>query len=316
VPVGGPTTAAPTITVAASVPVIAPAAAAVPAIASPRLTPGIVALVSSGPVSQEPMRTAEENLESARQRLAEFEQQLNQLRRERTRLDLERAQAELKARQGAWAAELEALRRRHEETLKLVDMGGATQVAVSQLRAQIAAVERDMRTAEAEMKFRSAVTALESREVEQTREYAQRPQERAAAVRALEITKERQAQQTARLEESLKALDREFGQQAVAGARQTPLIEQSTVVLSGPDARVRTGDVVIAEIDGEDQLPRAYVVSSNGTIRLPLLGAIRVEGLTAVEIESAVARQLTDRRLGTGSRIHVTLRRPRTAGER
>ena len=62
--------------------------------------------------------------------------------------------------------------------------------------------------------------------------------------------------------------------------------------MSDPGARVRTGDVLVVEIAGEPDFPRAFAVAADVAIRLPLMGSLRVDGLTASEVADALARRL------------------------
>ena len=81
--------------------------------------------------------------------------------------------------------------------------------------------------------------------------------------------------------------------------------------VSDATAQVRVGDILLVDIAGEDQLPRWYVVAANGTIRLPLMGSIKVGDLTAEAVRVAVSRALVERSLAQGKAVTVTIHRPR-----
>jgi hypothetical protein len=89
------------------------------------------------------------------------------------------------------------------------------------------------------------------------------------------------------------------------------LDEANAVPVTDEKATVQAGDVLRVTIGGEPDLPQAYKVSTEGTIRLPFLGAIKVLGLTAAQSREAVGRQLTERRLGSASLVQVTIFRPK-----
>ena len=84
-----------------------------------------------------------------------------------------------------------------------------------------------------------------------------------------------------------------------------------TVVIADADT-ARAGDVVRVELHNEPDLPQAYTVQSDGTIRLPLVGSVKVAGLNPKQVQDAVRKQFTDRRLEAGANAVVSVRRPRT----
>jgi len=70
---------------------------------------------------------------------------------------------------------------------------------------------------------------------------------------------------------------------------------------------VKRGDILRITVQGEPDLPSTYEVTADGTIRIPFLGATKVEGLTAADIRTAVGKQLADRKLGAADRVTVTV---------
>ena len=82
-----------------------------------------------------------------------------------------------------------------------------------------------------------------------------------------------------------------------------------TEPVTNPNEPVRAGDVLVIEIAGEPDLPRNFVVREDGTIRLPLIGSIKVLGSTVRQVRDAVAKQIIDRKLGTDPGVAVSLRR-------
>src|SRR5688572_2842737 len=65
-----------------------------------------------------------------------------------------------------------------------------------------------------------------------------------------------------------------------------PPSEKSTV---GP------GDIFIMEIVGEQDLPKEYMVASDGTVDLPYLPALKVQGLEPQQIARLVKKQMTEK---------------------
>jgi protein involved in polysaccharide export with SLBB domain len=94
---------------------------------------------------------------------------------------------------------------------------------------------------------------------------------------------------------------RESGMRAAAG----PVI--------GATETIRSGDVLSVEISGEDDLP-PYYVRSDGTVRLPILGAIKVAGLTTEQARQTIAKQVS--RVNASAKVGVSVQRPRTEERR
>jgi beta-lactamase regulating signal transducer with metallopeptidase domain len=74
-------------------------------------------------------------------------------------------------------------------------------------------------------------------------------------------------------------------------------------------AQIRASDILVIEVAGEPDLPQAFIVQNDGTIRYPLIGVIKVIGLTSAQARGAIAKEFRDRKLGGD--LTVTLRRPR-----
>jgi protein involved in polysaccharide export with SLBB domain len=54
-----------------------------------------------------------------------------------------------------------------------------------------------------------------------------------------------------------------------------------------------------------------YKVTTEGTIRVPFIGSIKVVGLTAAQVRDSIGRQLAERRLGSASSVQVGVMRAR-----
>lgn len=99
--------------------------------------------------------------------------------------------------------------------------------------------------------------------------------------------------------------------QEAARAVERQLMADQTRAVHDEKATVAAGDVVHVTIGGEPDLPSMYRVTTEGTIRLPFLGPLKVVGLTAAQVRDAVGRQLSDRRLGSAATVEVKLFRAR-----
>ena len=94
------------------------------------------------------------------------------------------------------------------------------------------------------------------------------------------------------------------------GASTAPAPPANAFPVSDAAARVQTRDILLVDIAGEDQIPRWYVVEG-GAIRLPLIGSIKVLGLTSEAVRTTVARALVERSLASGKAVTITIYRSR-----
>lgn len=74
----------------------------------------------------------------------------------------------------------------------------------------------------------------------------------------------------------------------------------------GPAAQ---GDVLEVRIGGEPDLPTHYEVKADGTIRVPFLGSFKVVGQTAAQVQTAIGKQMADRKLGQANQVTVSVLR-------
>jgi protein involved in polysaccharide export with SLBB domain len=81
---------------------------------------------------------------------------------------------------------------------------------------------------------------------------------------------------------------------ACSGSASNPKL-----ALAPPSAKtiVGPGDVFTMEIVGEKDLPREYQVASNGTVDLPYVQTIKVEGLEPQEIARVIRQSLIDKKI-------------------
>jgi polysaccharide export outer membrane protein len=71
--------------------------------------------------------------------------------------------------------------------------------------------------------------------------------------------------------------------------------------------RLGPGDVVRVITFGEAQLSADFRISDNGNISFPLIGNVQANGLSAGELESAIVRQLKQRRLFVDPSVSVEI---------
>src|SRR5207302_11471823 len=89
----------------------------------------------------------------------------------------------------------------------------------------------------------------------------------------------------------------------------TPPSERVRPAVAPPDVedyRVAPRDQLFVQIHGHDDLTRTARVSERGTITLPLVGEIRVAGLTGRDIETAIENALKPAYL-KNPRVSVTV---------
>ena len=74
---------------------------------------------------------------------------------------------------------------------------------------------------------------------------------------------------------------------------------------SGAPLTIGPGDVLEISVHGVDELSKKVRVLSDGTITMPLVGNIRIQGLTVREAEGMIARILTDKQLVNDPQISI-----------
>ena len=107
------------------------------------------------------------------------------------------------------------------------------------------------------------------------------------------------------LETTIRALEAEVasGEPAASGLAG-PVADRD------PLATVRPGDILDIVVAGESALPRRYLVeSTDGTIKFPLIGAVRVVDLTAAAVRQVLEKTLADRKLAEARRVTVVIYR-------
>jgi beta-lactamase regulating signal transducer with metallopeptidase domain len=232
-------------------------------------------LYNRGLLSESERRDAEARATAAQRALMRVTAELQATAEEaamRDRIDTRRAraQAELRVQQAELAL------RSATQTLDLVQgrfkVGTVGPEALADAQSAVVAAEQQMQAARIEFELTQEEAAVRRQRAETLRQLAS----------------------------ELEALEARYA--LTAGGAMPPAVKD-------PDARAQAGDVLSIEIEGEPGLPRSYRVEADGSIRLPLLGAIRVAGLSAAQAEEAIAGALRARQLAAGKAVKAVLHR-------
>jgi beta-lactamase regulating signal transducer with metallopeptidase domain len=237
------------------------------------------------------------------ERLLEMQRQLD-----RERLAVEKRAREIQSniRISAIEAELKAAHEALDRAKQQFEVGVVDRSVISKLEMDLKNAESQLMAARAERQMLEADIELRLREAELRRQSERRAAELDRAMREAMGEPGAQYQELARKLQELEELLAKRTESRYAIAER-----MTAEPVANPNEPVRVGDLLVIEIAGEPDLPREYEVRSDGTIRLPLIGSVRVAGSTASQVRDAVARQITDRGLGKSPGVAVSLRRPR-----
>jgi polysaccharide export outer membrane protein len=96
---------------------------------------------------------------------------------------------------------------------------------------------------------------------------------------------------------------------AVTAAACGPQIDNSKINLPPPipDTAIGPGDVIQLEIVGEKDLPKQYQIASDGTIDLPYIHTVRVEGLEPQQVARLVREKLIEDKILTDPSVIVAV---------
>jgi len=78
-----------------------------------------------------------------------------------------------------------------------------------------------------------------------------------------------------------------------------------------PALTLGIGDLVAVSVYDAPELTRTVRVEPDGTIRLPFLGSFKVVGQTAAQVQAAIGKQMSDRKLGPANQVTVSVMRGR-----
>lgn len=235
-----------------------------------------------------PVTPAEKELEQRIEEIKKTERALEELRRteitanerDRLKIELARTEAEMKTKSLSTMREIEALKSALSAAARQVDVGMKDPREVEDLRRQMADAEGRLQDVQREREFEAAKILLGQKQLEQNEMYEKR---------------------RAEIDESRRKIDEIV--EAAGQAKEKKLLMNRPVRPDGE--RIRIGDLLFVEISGEPDLPKTYDVQSTGSIRLPLLGAIRVEGSTADQVAKDLTSLLASRKLGENREVTV-----------
>jgi beta-lactamase regulating signal transducer with metallopeptidase domain len=256
-------------------------------------------------------------------------------------LDLEQTRTQLDMQQQIEAskAQLAELMKQRARMKELVERGLMSGDELARMENRIQEVEVMMAHAREQMDLRTKDLALAQKELanhvlgQKVHEadlsrlfeevQAQERSRNRQLTRAQVAELERAARDYRQIEEIYKqqvergqAEQRELRARAIRGRAElaeSPREERlfaETVPVTSATEPIKAGDVLSVEITGESDLPRAYLVQTDGTVRLPILGPIKVVGLTVQQAGQAITKQIS--RVNSSASAHVSLRRPRT----
>ncbi len=207
------------------------------------------------------------------------------------------------------SAQLQRARLQLEQARQLFEKGLAGTTAVKEAEAKVTASEKlveaakQLQLAETEIQSSEAIRQAEIARIQEAlREIGTKRQEE------LRRTAEQQAKQA--IDSAVAAETAARVSAAMTSERDMRLLASSAPV-TNPDEAVRSGDLLVIDIQREPDLPRVYVVAESGTIRLPLIGNVPVVGLTVARVRDALIRELTKLHSADLPTVTVTLRRLR-----
>jgi polysaccharide export outer membrane protein len=96
------------------------------------------------------------------------------------------------------------------------------------------------------------------------------------------------------------------GSQDVTPTAQPPVVRASGVT----PYRINPGDEIEVYVWGEERLQRQIRVLPDGTIAMPLVGQISVQGLLPEQVQDAISNRLTGQYRGTVPQVTVSVRNP------
>ncbi|MEI6466072.1 MAG: polysaccharide biosynthesis/export family protein [Verrucomicrobiota bacterium] len=78
-----------------------------------------------------------------------------------------------------------------------------------------------------------------------------------------------------------------------------------TTSVTNPEYVLTAGDTIVVVIDGEPELRTANLIAQDGTVRLPLVGGIRLEGLPVRQAEALLAKGYREGLFLRNPEVHV-----------
>jgi beta-lactamase regulating signal transducer with metallopeptidase domain len=240
-------------------------------------------VTTSTQVVTHPQEQRDREVAFLKARLQELENAQAELDKKRTDLEVQKHEAQAKAQIEDLQAQLAHTADQLTRARKLDAAGLGPDPSVRDLEAVLQKLRLELQAVQANREYDIASSQLEAQAASQKRDYDR-------LMREYEVVT---AMRDGRID-SFRIAD--------AGDAEA---------ITDPAAQIANNDILVVEISGEPDLPQAYHVQSDGTIRLPLLPAIKVSGLTAAQAREAIVKQLTEHHLVATPQVSVRLRRPR-----
>ena len=222
---------------------------------------------------------------------------------------------QMAAREQALKQEIERAAREVERTRVLFERGLVSQTQVAEAEAKLRALSERL-VQDAQKHELMARHQDQQRDAEKVlAELAQHQKERSVEVEKMkrmieEHVKASMHDRAAEMEKTKRAIDEHL--QATRQARESEVAMlkhgRNLAPVDGPAA---AGDVLEVRIGGEPDLPTHYDMRADGTIRLPFLGSFKVVGQTAAQVQAAIGKQMSDRKLGPANQVTVSVLRGR-----
>ncbi len=97
---------------------------------------------------------------------------------------------------------------------------------------------------------------------------------------------------------------------AQANGTQTPTTDPSILNPQDPDRTLTSGDLVTVKIFGTTDFAPLFRVGSSGNVQLPLIGPVKVAGLTNAQAEDLIAKRLKDAGMYLDPQVSVQVTEP------
>lgn len=98
-----------------------------------------------------------------------------------------------------------------------------------------------------------------------------------------------------------------FGSQTSVNLPMTPTTDPAVLYPAGRDVHLMHGDLLTVHLYGTPDYAPAVRVELDGSIQLPLIGIVHVEGLTVTEAERLIAQRLKDAGMYRNPQVTITL---------
>ena len=211
--------------------------------------------------------------------------------------------------------EIDRAAREVERMRALFERGLVSQTQMAEVEAKLRALSERM-VQDAQKHELMARHQDQQRDVEKVlAELAQHQKERSAEVEKMKRMIEDHVKATMHnraeeLEKTKRAIDEHLQANRRARESEVAMLKhgRNLAPVDGPAA---AGDVLEVRIGGEPDLPTHFDIRADGTIRLPFLGSFKVVGQTAAQVQAAIGKQMSDRKLGAANLVTVSVLRGR-----